>query len=336
VDLAFTTRDVAPPDRLAAWQEMVTRLFIPLTITPLDGAGRPGHFGAAATARDLGGVRVWRVTGSPMAADRASRHLSTPAMGDYLLAVHVSGTARATQDGRDVDLGPGDFALFDSARPYSIAFRARGRFAHLIYQVPRASLDARRQAGRVTALRVPAASAPGRLAFPYLRTLAASPGAGHSEAPGPAFIDVALDLVAAALRAAAGHRDHLPARGARLRELKASALARLGDPGLSPESVARASYISVRQLHRLFAREDLSFAAWVREQRLRRCRADLADPRLRHLSISEIAGRWGYHSPAHFTRAFSAHFGVTPRELRQAAHHDFPRTFATQMGTKRT
>jgi AraC-like DNA-binding protein len=69
----------------------------------------------------------------------------------------------------------------------------------------------------------------------------------------------------------------------------------------------------------LFAREELSFAAWVREQRLRRCRDDLADPRLRHLAISEIAGRWGYRSPAHFTRAFSARFGVTPRELRRAA-----------------
>jgi AraC-binding-like domain len=177
VDLAFTTRGVAPPDRVAAWQEMVSRLFLPLTITPLDAASGPGHFEAAATARDLGGVRVWRVTGSPMAADRDSRHISAPAVGDYLLAVHVRGSARASQDGREVDLGPGDFALFDSARPYSIAFRARGRFAHIIYQVPRASLDARRRAGKVTALRVPAASAPGRLAFPYLRTLAASPEA---------------------------------------------------------------------------------------------------------------------------------------------------------------
>jgi AraC-like DNA-binding protein len=258
-------------------------------------------------------MRVWRVAGSPMSAERASRHLSAPAVGDYLLAVHLTGTARASQDGRDVDLGPGDFALFDSARPYSIAFRARGAFAHIIYQVPRASLDARRGAGKATALAVPAASAPGRLAFPYLRTLAA-------EAPGQAFVDVALDLIAGALLAAAGYRAGPPAPApARIRELKTCALAHLGDPGLSPESIARASYISVRQLHRLFAREQLSFAAWVREQRLRRCRDDLADPGLRHLAISEIAGRWGYRSPAHFTRAFSARFGVTPRDVRATA-----------------
>jgi len=325
VDVAFTTRDVAPPDRLAAWQELVSRVFLPLAITPLGAggrlgtSGRPAQFEASVTGRDVGGVRVWWVTGSPMSAERGSRHIRAAAVGDYLLAVHITGAARASQGGREVDLGPGDFALLDSARPYSVAFRAQDRFAHLIYQIPRASLDARRRAGEATALRVPAGSAPGRLAFPYLRTLAAPGWPSADEAPGEAFTEIALDLVAGALRAVAGHRDGPPPRGAaRIRELKIYALAHLGDPGLSPHSIARASYISVRQLHRLFARDGLSFAAWVREQRLRRCRDDLADPGLHHLAISAIAERWGYRSQAHFTRAFSARFGVTPGEFRRA------------------
>lgn len=317
VDLAFTTGDVAPPDRLTAWQELVSRVFLPLAITPLGTGGRPTHFEASVTGRDLGGVRVWWVTGSPMSAERGGRHIRAASVDDYLLAVHITGAARASQGGREAELGPGDFALLDSARPYSIAFRAQDRFGHLIYQIPRASLDARRQAGESTAIRVPAASAPGRLAVPYLRTLAAPGWPPPGEAPGESFTDIALDLVASALRAVAGHHDGPPPRGAaRIRELKTCALAHLGDPGLSPASIARASYISVRQLHRLFARDGLSFAAWVREQRLRRCRDDLADPGLRHLAISAIAERWGYRSQAHFTRAFSARFGVTPREFR--------------------
>ena len=319
VNLAFTTRDVAPPDRLAAWQELVSRAFIPLTITPLCTGGRPAPFEASATRHDLGELRVWRVTGSPMSAQRARRHISAAAVGDYLLALHITGAARASQDGRDIDLGPGDFALFDSARPYSIAFRAARSFAHVIYQVPRASLDARGRAGEATALRVPAASGPGRLASPYLRALAAAPRQPADDAPGQAFADIALDLIARALRAMDGHPGGPPRGASRIGELRAYVLAHLGDPDLSPESIARANYISVRQLHRLFAGEELSLAAWVREQRLRRCRDDLADPRLRYLPVSEIAGRWGYRSPAHFTRSFSARFGVTPRGLRSAA-----------------
>ena len=99
---------------------------------------------------------------------------------------------------------------------------------------------------------------------------------------------------------------------AALGELTDYAMAHLADPGLSPRAVARASFVSVRQVHRLFASEGITFGGWVREQRLRRCQSDLADPRLRHLTVAEIATHWGFRSAAHFTRSFQARYGVTP------------------------
>ena len=107
-------------------------------------------------------------------------------------------------------------------------------------------------------------------------------------------------------------------RAAQVSELKLYALGRLGDPDLNPQRVAQANYVSVRQVHRLFAGGGLSFGAWIREERLRRCRNYLADPLIAQLTISEIAGQWGYRSAAHFTRAFAARFGMTPRAFRQA------------------
>jgi len=287
-------------------------VFLPLTITPLS----PGAFDGSVTGSDWGELRVWRVTASPLAAVRAPRHLRLSACDDYLLAVHVSGTAVAAQDGREVTLGPGDFALLDSARPYRVAFGGPGRFEHVIYQVPRASLDARGQVR--TARRVPAASGAGRLVSPYLQTLARP----APEPPAQAFIDTGLDLAASALRAAAGDAAAGDAPDGRRRqligELKRYALAHLGDPALSPQAVARASYISVRQLHRLFAREGISFGAWVLEQRLRRCRADLADHQLSHRAVAEAAASWGFRSAAHFSRAFHGRYGTTPAALRRA------------------
>ncbi len=110
-------------------------------------------------------------------------------------------------------------------------------------------------------------------------------------------------------------------------DLKRHALTNLGDRGLTPAAAARASYISVRQLHRLFAREGLSFAAWVHEQRLRRCRDDLTDRSLAHLAIAEVATRWGFRSAAHFSRAFAARYGVTPSEFRQVGLPSVPGSF---------
>ena len=305
-----------PPDRLAAWRELVNRVFLPLAITPIDGTCA---FEASVTARALGGMRVWRVSGSPMSAVRTRQHVRASGHDDYLLALHITGTAHGHQDGREVTLGPGDFALFDSGRPYSISFTGPGAFEHVIYQVSRASLDARGAVSTATALRVCAASSAGQLTSPYLRTLARPGLSAHGPVPGQPFIDAGLDLAVSALRTVAGYADQAgPLRRAMATDLRDYALAHLGDPGLSPQAVARAGYVSVRQVHRLFAADGLTFGRWVREQRLRRCRDDLADRRLSHLTVAEIAARWGFRSAAHFTRAFQARYGITPAGHRRA------------------
>jgi len=261
---------------------------------------------------------VWQVKASPMSAVRTTRHIRASGHDDYLLALHIAGTAHCAQDGREVSLGPGDFALFDSRRPYSIQFTGPGVFEHVIYQVPRASLDARGDTGTATALRVCAASGAGQLASPYLRTLAKQGPPADGLAPGQPFIDAGIDLAASALRVAAGRPGQADARrGAMAGALKDLALASLGDPALTPQAVAGAGYVSVRQLHRLFAGDGQSFRRWILEQRLRRCRDDLADQRLRHLTIAEIAARRGFRSAAHFSRAFRARYGVTPADYRR-------------------
>ena len=130
VDIAFATTEVDPAVRLAAWQDLVNRVFLPLAITPLPGQDGPGEFGGSVVSGDWGGLRVWRVSATPMSAVRAERHIRSSACDDYLLALHVSGSAHAFQDDRRVTLGPGDFALFDPTRPYAITFRGAGTFEH--------------------------------------------------------------------------------------------------------------------------------------------------------------------------------------------------------------
>ncbi|MGW9499321.1 helix-turn-helix domain-containing protein [Streptomyces prasinus] len=46
------------------------------------------------------------------------------------------------------------------------------------------------------------------------------------------------------------------------------------------------------------------------------CHRDLTDPRLRSRSIRAIATRWGFVDAAHFSRAFRAAYGVSPRDHR--------------------
>ncbi len=93
---------------------------------------------------------------------------------------------------------------------------------------------------------------------------------------------------------------------------------RAGGEALDPARIADAHGISVRHVHRLFHESGDTVAAAIRRERLDRCRADLEDPHQRARSITEIALRWGFNDSAHFSRAFRARFGVSPRAVRQA------------------
>ena len=58
-------------------------------------------------------------------------------------------------------------------------------------------------------------------------------------------------------------------------------------------------------------------AAYVREARLARGRALLADPALAHHAITEIATAVGYTTASAFSVAFRRAYGITPREARR-------------------
>jgi AraC-like DNA-binding protein len=97
----------------------------------------------------------------------------------------------------------------------------------------------------------------------------------------------------------------------------------LGDPDLKLASIAAAHFISPRYLQALFQRSGLTVSSWVRERRLERCHRDLVDPSLASESVAELAAKWGFLEPTHFSRAYKKQFGVSPREARVGANRIF-------------
>jgi len=318
MDLVYSASELPVEERLPALHEAVSEALLALSIAPITRNEAPTPFDGTVMTREFDGLGVAHFTGSSLAASRSSRHISASRSDDYLLALHVRGVARARQDRRQVILKPGDLALLDSTRPYSMELLNAGPFEHLAFRIPRAALDGRcKDMRRALAIAVTAGSDAGGLASHHMGALAA-PTWRTPIAQSTPLIETGLDILVVALRSAADISVAYSSRQARmLVSAKRYALARLGDPDLSPGGVAAALYISPRQVHRLFAREQTTFGAWLREQRLRRSRRDLADERLRDLSIAQIAARWGYRSGAHFTRSFSARFGVGPRDFRR-------------------
>jgi AraC-like DNA-binding protein len=109
-----------------------------------------------------------------------------------------------------------------------------------------------------------------------------------------------------------------PAPHPMLARVLAHADAHLGDPDLTPQSLAAAHGISVRSLHLLFEREGLKVAQWIRDRRLERCRDTLARPDWQG-RIIDLALQWGFNDPSHFSRVFRQRYGRAPRQARALA-----------------
>ena len=129
-----------------------------------------------------------------------------------------------------------------------------------------------------------------------------------------------IDLLGAMICFAVSSSPDCVSRALHQRErVRRIARAQLRNPELSVELIAQAACLSPRQVHRLFADEELSLMRWVWAQRLENCYRELQNSNGTPRSISDIAYAWGFNDQAHFSRAFRKHFGFSPRQVRMRA-----------------
>ncbi|MEP7055633.1 MAG: helix-turn-helix domain-containing protein [Actinomycetota bacterium] len=315
----LSTEQVEPRERLAYWREVICHTFIKLDVTQT----QAGMFRGAVRTDQVGAVQVTRIRTDPMVAARSRRHLRAAEEERCLVALQLSGRTVGRQDGRDVVLEPGDLALFDSTRPYFVDFQGRA-FDHLVLQFPRSVLaDRAIDPSRATARRISAGSVFGRLVSPFLINVARV-AAQTSLDTGERLGAMSLDLLAAALADASGTSySAVPQSGDELlQRIKLYLHMHLSDPHLAPPAVAAAHNVSLRQLHRLFARDGTTFGRWLREERLRYCFDDLRAPQLAHCSVASVGARWGMPDAPGLSRAFRSRYGVSPSQHRLAALSD--------------
>ncbi|MFC4727721.1 AraC family transcriptional regulator [Coralloluteibacterium thermophilus] len=85
---------------------------------------------------------------------------------------------------------------------------------------------------------------------------------------------------------------------------------------LNPDDVAAAVGCSRRQLYRIFGKEQLTVAGYLREVRLQQCRSDLErGGGGREVRIGAIAYAHGFADLPAFSKLFKRRFGVSPSEI---------------------
>lgn len=310
----FRSWDVPLADRFDEWCHSLTGDVLTARFT----SDHRADFHASVTTMELGPAYASALRHPALTCERAQREIrrSDPELWELCLVLH--GDTQVEQDRTTGHAVAGDIMLYDTSRPFVLRTGGPENRA-LVTHVDRRTLPVPEQTLRSLVARpLPAKTGPGALLAAFLTGL-------FDQAPSlpPASAahvgSAALNLAAAYLASLTG--TDLPAptrRQALLLEIQAFVAQNLHED-LSPATVAAAHHISVRYLHHLFHGEELSVSAYIRAQRLERCRQDLHDVRLAALTVAEVGAKWGFTDPATFNRTFKEKTGVPPGEYRRGA-----------------
>ena len=296
---------------LAQWRETINASFAALEITaPVD-----SEFRADLTTVELDDVHLFDMTTGAHRVVRTAEMVARDA-GEYLkLSLQLQGRARLRQDGRECVLGPRGLGLYAAYRPYELVYD--GPQHSLVMTFPRSVVQLiPAQLDLVTAQRIGQEDGLGRVAVPMFRNLAEN----MDLLRGPhasKLVRSALDMLVSVLSAEVVEPAGAHAGDLLVQQATAYIADHLADPELSPGSIARALYVSVRQLHSRFAAQHLTVAAHIRAVRLAAIRAELADPAHRDDTVHTISARHGLTDPAHVSKAFKAEYGESPTAYRR-------------------
>jgi AraC-like DNA-binding protein len=283
--------------------------FVSLQIAPRDSTDFTGRI---ETSR-VGHLAASSVTSTPQTFTRTPKLLSKDGRDLLQVGLITHGQGVLTQDGRTATVSAGDFALYETARPFT--WDMTGDWRLLVFTWPRDSVVlSESDAQRITAIAVCSQDGVGRYLSPALSELA-NPSGALSDATAARVADQFAELSVVAALEATHFDDVIPATDD-FRKIQIFIEDTLDDPSLTPQLIAQHFYLSTRTLHRLFARRGLTVAGWIRTRRLDACRRTLlADP---GLSVTEIGSRYGFSNPEVFSRTFAAAFGSSPSSFRKS------------------
>ncbi|MEV4433054.1 helix-turn-helix domain-containing protein [Streptomyces sp. NPDC049585] len=302
-------------DRREAWAETMALAQVTQRVKFLDTA----RFGARIEVMPLGVGQVSVLSYASLVAQRTPKLVrqSDPEM--YHVAVATAGEIGIEQNRQSSLLERGTMGFFDSSRSFdTFAGDTPGRT--VLFQFPKQLLRLPHEHfTRLCGLSLPWTDGVARLFAQFLVSLAEEyPHCTPQDATrlGGTALDLLTTVLAHHADRATGTAAGTSGQHALFLRIGAFVIEHLRDPDLGPEAIACAHGISLRYLHRLFQQNGTTPRAFIRQQRLDRCRRDLADPALDHLTIHTIAARWGYPQPDGFSRAFRTATGMSPSEYR--------------------
>lgn len=287
-------------------------LFVELKVEVSSSASNAKLWANTRTFGDLELLRTDVVTGG-FSVIRTPELVAASSSNVFFIGCILQGEATFTQESRTVSLQNSDLAILDSTRPYRID--VADHLDVLWIRVPRHRIAGRMpRSADILAQRVDGSSGTGHLASSLINaslSQAQKISVSESFRVGNAI----LDLLSLSLDVTLSQGESRPLHI--LRRVQNHIDANISDPGLCRESIAHSHGISPRYLSKIFEREGLTVARWIRLRRLELSRQRIEADHGNTAPISDIAYSCGFTDVSSFNRAFKKQFGATPSSLRR-------------------
>lgn len=293
------------------FRDIVSRSFVPLAVS--GASDRP--FAAQVSTSGADKAVFTKLTTAPHLVERTTTNIAAGGSGYFKLNMLLSGSGVLVQDGKEVLIRPGDLALYDTSRPYSLMFDDVVSNLVMMFPKDRLSLPAS-IVEQLTAVSLGGDTALGSMVTSLLAQVPSTITSLPLHTRGQ-VAQSGLDMLEALLSTVLG----VESGGGDPRQMQLEKIYRHIDANLAedltPGSIAAAHFMSIRHLHDLFTDTDTTVATLIRDKRLERSRSDILDPALSGRTIAAVAADCGFCDPAHFSRVFRARFGVSPSQLRR-------------------
>src|SRR3954468_252909 len=306
---SLSTSGLTPRKQIQCWTDALTELCGQFDIDPLAGSSFEARIDYATVSR----LKLCHIEASqhrialPNARQRAGEH-------PYVkILFQTFGVSHFEQNGRRIDLMPGDCLAYDVSCPHTIISPSLTR--HDVVIVPRELLQERGfHLAKLPACKISARTGSGRIAHEFVHA-ALSEAQKLSPHPAIGVADTLIDLLLLPLREVDAAFDR---GGPAVLYVRAQAFIRehLRDPDLSIDQISAALGCTKRYLHMLFSDRGTTVSDYIWQARLRNCRQELESHNGK--TITDVAFSWGFSSSSHFSRVFRKYFGMAPSSVNKA------------------
>ena len=277
-----------------------------------------GRFSAHISIRKVGALAISDIAaetlpGNTLAVSRSPADIRKDPRDYFMLWLILDGQVGLEQRCHSSIMRTGDVFMYDQSQPFFLNFEHWSRA--LMVTIPRPLLTSRlptvhRLAGRRLSANPSLAALVGSLVT-RLYDLDDETDKAIAGRIGESTLDILSAALEANIDSVAGPTRH----ERQLEGAKRYILAHLGDPELDLGSIAKAQNMAPRTLYRLFADEGTTPMRWLWQQRLARSFKALAEGTFSQ--VTQVAFAYGFSDTSHFSRAFKAAFGKSPRAFKR-------------------